>query len=95
MTNAAPVWYAIAAAHDLAPGNFRDGDLGIPESGNGIPDILDELEWGMDWALTMQDEDGGVFWRIASRIKPSGYWNRLSAWIPPMDRIITTCRRPG
>ncbi len=67
MTNAAPVWYAIGAALDLAPDNFRDGDLDIPESGNGIPDVLDELEWGMDWALTMQDEDGGVFWRIASR----------------------------
>jgi hypothetical protein len=67
VTNAAPVWYVVAAALDLAPENFRDGDLGIPESGNGIPDVIDELEWGMDWALTMQAADGGVFWRLASR----------------------------
>lgn len=67
VTNAAPVWYLIAAALDVAPENFRDGDLGIPESGNGIPDLIDELEWGMDWALTMQAADGGVFWRVASR----------------------------
>jgi hypothetical protein len=32
-------------AYDLAPGNFRDGDGNIPESGNGVPDILDEAAW--------------------------------------------------
>lgn len=67
VTNAAPVWYAVGVGMDLAAGSFVDGSLGIPESGNGIPDILDELEWGMDWALSMQDSDGGIYWRIASR----------------------------
>jgi endoglucanase len=32
-------------AFETAPGNFRDGELNIPESGNGIPDILDEAAW--------------------------------------------------
>ncbi|MCF7989875.1 MAG: glycoside hydrolase family 9 protein [Thiohalocapsa sp.] len=65
--NAAPVWPALALALDLAAdGHFADGELGIPESGNGIPDILDELRWGMQWALSMQDDDGGVYWRVAS-----------------------------
>ncbi|MDH3987458.1 MAG: glycoside hydrolase family 9 protein, partial [Gammaproteobacteria bacterium] len=67
MPNAAPVWYVISAALDIAPQQFRDGDLDIPESGNGLPDLVDELEWGMDWALQMQDPvDGGVYFRIAS-----------------------------
>lgn len=67
IVNAAPVWYVLGAAIDIMPDNFRDGDLNIPESGNGIPDLLDELEWGMDWALSMQDPaDGGVWFRIAS-----------------------------
>jgi hypothetical protein len=67
--NAAPVWYVVSASLDVAPGNFRDADLGIPESGNGIPDVIDELDWGMDWALAMQDHaDGGVYFRVASRI---------------------------
>ncbi len=66
--NAAPVWYQIGAALDTAPGRFRDGELDIPESGNDIPDILDELEWGLDWLLAMQDPaDGGVYFRVASR----------------------------
>lgn len=32
----------------------------IPESGNGIPDILDEAKWGIDHLLRMQEVDGGV-----------------------------------
>ena len=37
-------------------------DFGIPESGNGIPDLIDELMWGLEWLKKMQDgaEDGGV-----------------------------------
>ncbi|MEM7728675.1 MAG: glycoside hydrolase family 9 protein [Pseudomonadota bacterium] len=35
-------------------------DMGIPESGNGVPDILDEVLWGVAWLSRMQDEDGGV-----------------------------------
>jgi len=66
--NAAPVWFQVAAGLDIAPERFRDGDLNIPESGNGIPDVLDELEWGLNWLLSMQDPtDGGVYFRIASR----------------------------
>lgn len=69
--NAAPVWATISLALDLAePGHFRDSELNIPESGNGVPDILDELRWGMQWALSMQDDDGGVYWRVSS-----GHWD--------------------
>ncbi len=32
-------------AFEMAPANFRDNELNIPESGNGIPDLLDEAAW--------------------------------------------------
>jgi hypothetical protein len=32
-------------AYETAPSNFSDGELNLPESGNGIPDILDEAAW--------------------------------------------------
>jgi hypothetical protein len=32
----------------------------IPESGNGIPDILDEAKWELDWLLRMQNTNGSV-----------------------------------
>lgn len=47
-------------AYEDNPGVFRDGDLNIPESGNGVPDILDEIKWELDWLLKMQRPDGSV-----------------------------------
>jgi len=35
-------------------------DFNIPESGNGIPDLLDEAKWGLDWVLRMQETNGSV-----------------------------------
>lgn len=74
INNAAPVWAHIGFALDVAgSGHFRDGELHIPESGNGIPDVLDELAWGSEWAMSMQDaRDGGVYHKIAS-----GHWDRV------------------
>lgn len=56
----APTVQALLLAYELAPRRFGDGDLTIPESGNGTPDILDEARWGIDWLLSMQ-EKGGAF----------------------------------
>lgn len=38
---------------------FAD-DYGIPESGNGIADVVDETKWGMDWLVRMQEANGSV-----------------------------------
>ncbi|HSC67741.1 MAG TPA: glycoside hydrolase family 9 protein, partial [Cellvibrio sp.] len=35
-------------------------DFGIPESQNGVPDIIDEIKWGFDWLKRMQNTDGSV-----------------------------------
>src|SRR4030042_4582636 len=35
-------------------------DYNIPESGNGIPDLLDEVKWGIDHLLRLQQEDESV-----------------------------------
>ncbi len=32
----------------------------IPESGNGVPDVLDEAKWELDWLVRMQNSDGSV-----------------------------------
>ncbi len=39
-------------------GAFADGTLNIPESGNGVPDILDEVRWQMEFMLSMQVPQG-------------------------------------
>ncbi len=58
-------------AYELNPRVFGD-DTNIPESGNGVPDLLDEVKWELDWLLKMQDSDGGVFNRVAGRSFDNG-----------------------
>lgn len=41
-------------------------DFSIPESGNNIPDLLDEILVELDWLKRMQDEDGGVFIKVGT-----------------------------
>lgn len=50
----------LASLFLLRTGNFTDGQLAIPERDNGIPDILDEAEWGLRHLLAAQQPDGGV-----------------------------------
>lgn len=44
-------------AYRSNPGVFTD-DFGIPESGNGIPDLLDEVKWELDYFVRTQDATG-------------------------------------
>ncbi len=52
--------------HERLPNAFPDRSLNIPESGNQIPDILDQAKWEIDWLLKMQDADGGVYHKLTS-----------------------------
>src|SRR5690606_37188430 len=46
---------------------FDTLNLNIPESGNEIPDLLDEVLWNLRWMMTMQDPaDGGVYHKLTS-----------------------------
>ncbi len=54
--------YTLLFAYEQFPEFFNMQTLNIPESGNAIPDILDEVLWNLRWLLTMQDpDDGGVY----------------------------------
>ena len=44
--------------------------LDLPESGNGTPDLLNEIRWNLEWMLSMQDEDGGVWHKQTSERFP-------------------------
>ncbi len=57
VTFAVPVVHQLLAAYQENPGVFGD-DFNIPESGNGIPDVLDEVKWELDWLKKMQYPDG-------------------------------------
>lgn len=46
-------------AYEDSPSAFLD-NYNIPESGNGVPDLLDEVKWELDWLVRMQSSDGSV-----------------------------------
>ncbi|MBD2868279.1 glycoside hydrolase family 9 protein [Paenibacillus sp. IB182493] len=48
-------------AYEFYPDRFTDGQLNIPESGNGIPDLLDEIKFETDFLLKMQHANGGFY----------------------------------
>ena len=53
------------------PDLWVSDNLGIPESGNGIPDILDEARYELDWLFKMQDEkSGGVHHKVTCKEFP-------------------------
>ncbi|MBN1416934.1 MAG: glycoside hydrolase family 9 protein [Bacteroidales bacterium] len=54
--------FTLLSAYETYPSYFDTLSLNIPESGNAIPDILDEALWNIRWMMTMQDTtDGGVY----------------------------------
>lgn len=51
-------------AYEYFPSKFSADNLQIPESGNGVPDILDEVRYELNWFFTMQAAGGGVFFKV-------------------------------
>ncbi|MGN1180042.1 MAG: glycoside hydrolase family 9 protein [Suilimivivens sp.] len=58
-------------AYELYGESFGD-DTGIPESGNNIPDILDEIRYEVEWLLKMQDQETGAVYEGLSIYQQSG-----------------------
>lgn len=53
---------SLFSAYEDFPAYYAALRTGIPESGNALPDILDEAVYNLRWMLTMQDPaDGGVY----------------------------------
>jgi endoglucanase len=55
---------------ELCPEILDDSSLFIPESGNKKSDLLDEIKYELDWLARMQDDDGGVFFKVGPTIWP-------------------------
>lgn len=67
---------------ELFGARLRSISLALPDHKEGIPDILTEIRWNLDWMLTMQDTDGGVWHKQTSE--------RFSAFIMPEQDKLTS-----
>ena len=56
MTTVSSLFWLLESHRDFVA---ADDATNIPESGNGVPDLLDEARWGLQWLLTVQVPDGG------------------------------------
>ena len=78
--------YVVGLLHAYSenPPAFTD-DFNIPESGNGVPDLLDEVKWETDWLVRMQNDDGSLLSVLGvahasppSAAKDPSYYGRAS-----------------
>ncbi|WP_266368951.1 glycoside hydrolase family 9 protein [Tellurirhabdus rosea] len=57
----------LLSLHEDFPAYSQKLSVGIPESGNAVPDLLDESLYNLRWMLTMQDPtDGGVYHKLTN-----------------------------
>ncbi len=60
------------ALYEDFPALFSNFRFDIPESANSEPDILDEMQVGLDWMLAMQRSDGALYRKIGGDTWPKG-----------------------
>ena len=65
VTFTSSVIHQLLDAYLRNPDAFTD-DFDLPESGNGIPDIIDEVKYEIDWLEKMQQADGGVLIKVGT-----------------------------
>jgi endoglucanase len=67
VTAAATAVSELLWTYEMFPHVFYDGQLNIPESGDGIPDLINEIKFETDFLLKMQDEESGGFYSYVNR----------------------------
>jgi endoglucanase len=57
----------LLSTYEEFPVYLKKLNTNIPESGNAVPDFLDEVLWNLRWMMTMQDpDDGGVYHKLTN-----------------------------
>lgn len=98
-------------AYELNPRAFTDGELNIPESGNGLPDILDEAAWLPRFCASLRVElqqkkyatggiglrvDGDAFGEDAPDGVGRGSWQDVDRlWVASGEDPVSTYRYAG
>ena len=83
--------------------SFADGTLNIPESGNGVADILDEVRWQMKFMLAMQVPDDQPLAGMVHHKMHDEAWTGIPLaphedgttryLVPPTSSNIKPCRK--
>lgn len=86
--------HQLMAAYERDKTAFGDGQLDIPESGNGRPDILDEARWEQEFLLSMQVPDGKPHAGMAHHKIHDRNWTGLPL-LPHLDPQLRELHPPS
>ena len=65
IVNSGITTYTLLSLYEHFPEYFKTLKWNIPAEGN-LPDLLAEIKWNLDWMLTMQASDGGVYHKLTT-----------------------------
>ena len=91
--------YDLMLTYYLNPDAFTDNQLYIPEVKNGIPDVIDEALWEIDWWLRMRDSKGGYLTGLTNIIPPENvnYAGAACGWqgwnVAAASAMVADCFR--
>ncbi len=75
----------ILFSYEQFSGYYTDRELTIPESGDNVPDVLDEALYALRWLLTMQDpDDGGVY----NKLTTTNFQANVMPNVPTASRYV-------
>ena len=73
---------------------FMDGALPAPERGNGVPDVLDEARWELEFMLKMMVPDGQPLAGMVHHKIHDNEWTGLPL-MPHLDEKVRELHRPS
>ena len=65
IVNSGITTYTLLSLYEHFPAYFKTLKWNIPAEG-ALPDLLAEIKYNLDWMLTMQADDGGVYHKLTS-----------------------------
>jgi len=75
-------------------GALADGTLRVPESDNGVPDVLDEARWELEWMLKMIVPEGEQYEGMVHHKVHDAEWTGLPKY-PHLDEKARYLHRPS
>jgi endoglucanase len=78
------VW-TLMYLYEQMPDAWPDGSLAIPENTNGVPDVLDEARWEMEFLLSMQVPEGQTLAGMAHHKLHSEVWHDMPGAPPTSE----------
>ena len=87
-------WERATLRSDGARAVLGDGGLPVPEAGNGVPDILDEARWELEWMLKMVVPTGQPMAGMVHHKVHDSEWTGLPL-MPHLDDKVRELHRPS